>query len=227
MNIPKIADAMGLIDERHIDLAVDYMPKKSGFVKYLPAAACIAAAFGIGVFLITSKDLKISRRPDVTSESVLPYETPLPTEDLYGDMPEPFSSDDSENGQGSGFYATVDFKLENLDGELCERWLSACSSKMSDYTAVDELANLYSFIRRFDIPDETVREILVGARTGSERDDFSDEEIELILSDDAEAVAEHFAADSAIVKGKNLYSPKWLYVHNASDYEKAGIPTTI
>ncbi len=231
MNIPKIADAMGLIDERHIDAAVDYMPKKTGFVKYLPAAACIAAAFGICVFFITSKDLKISRRPDVTSESVLPYETPLPTEDLYGDMPEPFSSDEPENGQGSGFYATVDFKLENLDGELCEiagreeteRWLSACSSKMSDYTAVDELANLYSFIRRFDIPDETVREILVGARTGSERDDFSDEEIELILSDDAEAVAEHFAADSAIVKGKNLYSPKWLYVHTASDYEKAGI----
>ena len=174
--------------------------------------------------------------PSPAEDEVTAPSTEIPenttTETPVTVMPPPFSEDGEVGGDAnSAFYATVDLKLGYLDSRFCdiagwdetEEWLGATASVNSDLTAVDELGNLYSFIRHFDIPDSAVREILVKTRIGSEEDDFSDEEIELLLSDDAEAVAEHFAADTAIVKGKNIYSPKWLYIHPVSDYADAGI----
>lgn len=233
MNIPKIADALGLIDEQYIDFAIDYKRPRATWIKYVSIAACLVAAVGVCLFAALNRDIHIERKgPDsaVTEPSDIDKRPPADTSPALTDnMPEPFS--ETGGDENADFYATVNLKLGYLDAEFCdmvgweatEEWLSSAASINSDYTAVDELANLYSFIRHFEIPDSTVREILVKTRIGSEADDFTDEEIELILSDDAEAVAEHFAAETAIVKGKNLYSPKWLYYHPASDYAEAGI----
>ena len=220
--IPKIAEAVGLIDERHIGFALDYKRPKISWVKYASIAAC--AVLAVGLFALLSRNVRVEHKsPDVTEEP--------PMTAVLDEMPPPFSEDGNVGGDAnSAFYATVNLKLGYLDAQFCDiagrdetnEWLESSASANSDYTAVDELANLYSFIRRFDIPDGTVREILTETRIGSE-DDFTDEEIDLILSDDAEAVAEHFAADTAIVKGKNIYSPKWLYTHPVSDYNDAGI----
>ena len=45
----------------------------------------------------------------------------------------------------------------------------------------------------------------------------------MILSDDTEAVAAHFASETAIRKGDNLYSLYWIYSHPISDYISNGI----
>lgn len=191
MKIPKIAEALGLIDDRHVDFAEDFRPPKFSS-RYLTIAACAVLAIGLGIFAYLMHNLHIDKLPD---------------ERIIGN-------------QGSEFYATVNHKLAYLDGEFLGfagddetvLWLTNASSR----TAVDEADNLYSFIHYFDIPEGAAREIL-------SRDGYSGEEIDLILSDDAEAVAERFAAENAIVKGKNLYSPSWLYSHSVEEYAEAGI----
>lgn len=144
------------------------------------------------------------------------------------EMPIPF---ENEGGDlNSDFYSTVDLKLGYIDMsfvnmvgvEEFESWLNNTSSSSSEYTSIGDLANLYSFIKHFNIPDETVREILVNLRNGS-ADDFTDEEIDLITSNNDEAVAAHFASETAILKGSDIYSLKWIYYHSPEDYAAVGI----
>lgn len=144
------------------------------------------------------------------------------------EMPVPF---ENEGGDlNSAFYSTVNLKLGYIDMSFVnlvdvdefESWLNSTSSSSSELTSVGEVANLYSFIKHFDIPSDIVRENLVNMRNGS-ADDFSDEEIDLITSDDEAAVAAHFAADTALLKGSNLYSLNWIYYHSPADYAANGI----
>lgn len=147
------------------------------------------------------------------------------------EMPAPF---ENEGGDlNSDFYSTVDAKLGYIDMsfvnmvgvEEFESWLNSTSSSKSDLTAVGEFADLYSFIKHFGISDDVVRENLLNMRNGS-ADDFSDEEIDLLLSDNDEAVAQHFVSDTAIIKGSDIYSLKWVYYHSPEDYAAAGITAT-
>lgn len=168
---------------------------------------------------------------DVPEESTEEKEEPVDWNDIepanYEVMPELSISGEDRN---SYIVSIVNSKLNGIDLSFLEyvgydtaiEWAYSTSTGYSDYTAIDEAANLYSFIRYFDVPDETVREILVGLRNGRE-DDFTDEEIDLILSDDTEAVAAHFASETAIRKGDNLYSLYWIYSHPISDYISNGI----
>lgn len=151
---------------------------------------------------------------------------PMEYEDI--EMPVPFENEDGD--LNADFYSTVDLKLDYIsmqfinlvDQNEFENWIDNSSSSSSECTSVADLANLYSFVKHFNIPNETVREILVNLRNGSD-DDFSDEEIDLMISNDDAAVAEHFAADTAIVKGSDIYSLKWIYYHSPEDYAAAGI----
>ena len=144
------------------------------------------------------------------------------------EMPDPFPEKDGDSNML--FYASVTTKLDYLDMSFIRLvgydeamdWLYNHSSSQSEFTDVGEAANLYSFIRYFNIPDETVRELLISMRMDRE-DDFSDEEIDIILSGDNEAVAEHFASEMAIRKGSNLYSLHWIYNHSIEDYAANGI----
>lgn len=165
----------------------------------------------------------------VTEETTVgPTETTA-ADDVEIEMPVPFISEGGD--ANSQFYATVNMKLGYTSMEFVrlvgtdefEKWAKSASSSQSDLTSVGELANLYSFIGHFDIPDDVVREKLVNMRIGSPDDDFTDEEIDLLLSGDDIAVAEHFAADTAIVKDGNLYSLKWVYYHSHADYAARGI----
>lgn len=127
-------------------------------------------------------------------------------------------------------YEAVSFKLGYIDMQFIklvdsdefDEWFDEATLPAPENVRIDRSANLYSFIRHFNIPDDTVRKTLAALRTGSEND-FSDEEIEELLSEDAEDVAEHFSSDSAIRKGANLYSMNWIYTHSIADYESAGI----
>ena len=168
---------------------------------------------------------------DVPEESTEEKEEPVDWDDITPSDFDVMPSNTNGGDQNHIIYSTVNGKLNYIDmkfvhliggSEVLEPWLYERSSSGGVYTAIDEAANLYSFIRYFDVPDETVREILVGLRNGRE-DDFTDEEIDLILSDDTEAVAAHFASETAIRKGDNLYSLYWIYSHPISDYISNGI----
>lgn len=152
------------------------------------------------------------------------------TEVTYMDieMPDPFPEKDGDSNML--FYASVTTKLDYLDMSFiwlvdydeAEDWLYSHSSSKSEFTDVGEAANLYSFIKHFNISSDFVRENLVNMRNGS-ADDFSDEEIDLILSGDNEAIAEHFVSEMAIRKGSNIYSLHWIYNHSIEDYIANGI----
>ena len=139
-----------------------------------------------------------------------------------------------ENGAGSGgdenaeFYAATDQRLGYIDMSLIKdldevtEWLEKYSSSGGEYTAIDEFANLYSYIKYFGIERSEIEKYseLADKATG---EGFTDEEIELLYSGTPEEIAERFASGTAIRKGKNLYSLWWIYLHSAQDYEAAGI----
>lgn len=247
MRIPRIADVLGLIDEKHISEAMDYRRKRAKLVwmKYGALAACLVLIIGIAAFAVRESRMPVRPDPDNTTPTVGTDNTtpPVVTDPVDPNPPDPLPSDKSEmpppfssygNGTGgdenAGFYMTTDFKLDGIDASLFNlvgwetavEWMQETSAFYGEYTAVGEAANLYSFIKHFDIPDETVRDFLISTRNG-DMYDFTDEEIELVLSDDTEAVAEHFAWECAIRKGDNLYSLNWIYLHPIEDYEAAGI----
>lgn len=165
--------------------------------------------------------------PDTSAENA-ETATASPAEYADIEMPVPFVNEGGDLNME--FYSTVNLKLGYIDMSFVdlvgvdefESWLNSTSSSSSELTSVGEAANLYSFIKHFNISSDFVRENLVNMRNGS-ADDFSDEEINLITSDNDEAVATHFAADTAILKGSNLYSLNWVYNHSPKDYAAVGI----
>ena len=140
-------------------------------------------------------------------------------------MPDPFSGKISEQ-----FYAAFKFKFGYIDPKFVsltdpdefDDWFYAAASGTNSSASIEYTPNLYAFIKRFNIPAEAVSNLLVGLRSGSD-DDFSDEDIDILLSSSPETVARHFAAEHAIVKGEKIYSPSWIYRHSAEDCKAAGI----
>ena len=89
------------------------------------------------------------------------------------------------------------------------------TSHFGTLTDIDGEIDLYTFIRYFDIPDDTVRTALNGI--------ISDNRIELLISGSPEDITEEFASPCSIVKCSKIYSPYWLWAHPYSDYTQAGI----
>ncbi|MDE7293246.1 MAG: hypothetical protein K2N72_02355 [Oscillospiraceae bacterium] len=158
------------------------------------------------------------------------YSAPSPATSISYDAPMPSPFSDGGGDENRDFYAYVSIKLDYIDMDFLNlvgfdtamEWIYSTSGATSELTSVDEAANLYSFIKHFDIPDETVRETLIKLRNETESD-FSDEEIDLLLSGSNEDIAEYFAADTAIVKGSDIYSLKWVYYHTPDEYAACGI----
>ena len=247
MRIPKIIRAMEYIDDRHLTEAMEYHGRKIQWLKYGALAACIMLVVAVAAFAIRDSRIPVRPDPDVTSPTVTtpPDETDLPDDSstttppdpdpspsFVSDMPAPFSSGGEGTGgdENNGFYMIIDYKLGEMDGSLWDivgwdtamEWYMEKTAYYGEYTAVDEAANIYSFKKYFDVPDDVIRDYLVGIRRG-DMYDFTDEEIDLILSDDPEAIAEYFGWENAIRKGKNLYSLNWIYLHPIEDYIAAGI----
>ena len=153
--------------------------------------------------------------PEMFSVSMTPQKT----------MPDLFSGKISEQ-----FYAVFKFKFGYIDPKFVsltdpdefDGWFYAAASGTYSSASIEYTPNLYSFIKRFNIPAEVARKILISLRAGTV-DDFSDEDIDVLLTGTPETVARHFAAEQAIIKGKNLYSLSWIYRHSPDDYKVAGI----
>ncbi|MCD7784933.1 MAG: hypothetical protein LUH18_05050 [Oscillospiraceae bacterium] len=191
---------------------------------------------------------EVTEEPIIVDEPVIEEEEPI-TEDVIEPDTTPTYEDDSVwdgnyevmpevnvNGGGDSNYEFIEttsrdkigsistefIYLDYIGWDVATEWIREHASINLTYTSVAEMANLYSFILYFEIPDETVREILVNMRGGYEWD-FTDEEIDLLLSRDNEAIAAYFAADTTIVKGENIYSLYWIYCHSIDDYIAEGI----
>ena len=87
---------------------------------------------------------------------------------------------------------------------------------------------MYSFIHEFNVSDEIIRNYYTELREyRPENECLTDDEIDLLLSDDYVAVANHFVSENAIAKDGNIYSPKWLYEHSIQDYIDNDLPLDV
>lgn len=200
--------------------------------KALTIIAAILTALTISACAKAERNTNAEITAPAATSDPQPTETPTSDPIPQEEISESFESEVETGGDLSdAIYATTNPKLNyismsfvNLAGvDKFEEWLYSSSSSLSEYTSVAEAANLYSFIKHFEIPEDKVREILTFERGGNEDEDFSDEDIEILISGDSETIAKHFAADTAICKGENLYSIYWMQNHTAQDYLEAGI----
>ncbi|MCD7805559.1 MAG: hypothetical protein LUH03_10555 [Oscillospiraceae bacterium] len=222
-------------------------------IRFVAIAACVAVVVLTGVMYLNRDvelpvepiEPEVTEEPIIEDEPVIEDDEPI-TEDVIEPDTTPTYEDDSvwdgnyevmpevniNTGGDSNynFIQTTNYKINftsmsfvtYVGKEAFEEWIYEHTSTTFNYTSVAEMANLYSLIVYFDISDDTVREMLVNLRNGSE-DDLSDEEIDLLLSRDNEAIAAYFAADTTIVKGENIYSLYWIYCHSIDDYIAEGI----
>lgn len=83
--------------------------------------------------------------------------------------------------------------------------------------------NVYNYIHELNIPREKWDEANELSLKWDETPFYSKEIVDLLYSDNADAVYAHFANPWGLCIGKTVYTPKWLFEHNAQDYQKAGI----
>jgi hypothetical protein len=99
-------------------------------------------------------------------------------------------------------------------------------------TSLMSYPNLYSFFVDFDVPVEELKPIMkkdqlymidMLGENLTERDYFSDYEIDLICSLDEQAIMEHFVSDYSIYNDGEIFTPMWLYYHDTEEYEEVGL----
>ncbi len=117
--------------------------------------------------------------------------------------------------------------MQSMGEDVATQWLIEASADKED-TSVLSVASLYSFINAFEIPDEIVREYFVKQRDFlTEFDTLTDEDVDLLLSDDAAGVAERFVNPYGYAQGEMVYSPKWIYEHDVADYIEHDLPLDV
>ncbi|MGN0609719.1 MAG: hypothetical protein ACI4J6_10970 [Oscillospiraceae bacterium] len=149
-------------------------------------------------------------------------------------MPEPFSTAyESDGVDTSAFFDSYKFELTFIPIELIRETDSGefdewCASfEGNGGTGLTDSANLYSFIKRFNISRSSVEEYISSANENYEKlgydkayaPDFADK---LYFGSEADIVS-YCASEYCIAVGADVYTPKWLYYHTASDYREAGI----
>jgi len=158
-------------------------------------------------------------------------------------MPEPFANAGADTGgdEDLQYYDAYSFKISSLDMSFeslvneddVAEWIGKTNPVDNGNVNIREIFGLYSFIIHFEIPDDTVRDILVKQREfyisqeiGSEYY-LTDKEIDILLSKDDKAVAKYFVSENAIEKDGKIYSPKWIYTHSIEDYQNEGISAEV
>jgi len=92
-----------------------------------------------------------------------------------------------------------------------------------------ETQNLFSFMVKFDIPDEVVLEAIKSNNARcylslkNVNEYFTEKDIEVLLSRDAALAAEWFSLRTAIVVEDRVIPPNWLYRTSSADWAAEGI----
>ncbi|MDR0918056.1 MAG: hypothetical protein LBM93_02220 [Oscillospiraceae bacterium] len=164
-----------------------------------------------------------------------PISTEPTVSEIISDMPKPFG----ESGEGTGGDERTDFiqpcnhKLDSVSVNLLRlapedelnKWIEENDNRIKSGiapTSLDEYINVYSFIKKFNISDEDVSAALSFEINSNDPVNYlTKEELDIILSQDENAILQYFATDYSIVIENKIYTPQWVYEHN--NYEEVGI----
>lgn len=169
---------------------------------------------------------------DTTSQVEINSETE--SEAMTSSMPAPFSEETDAGGdEHSSFYQPCRRTLDNIPIELMKlRDETEVSGWIESFTpiytaapdSITDYANIFSFVSNFNITKEEAESALsVYLNTDDEQIKITQDELNLILSGDIEAITKAFASEYSVVHGKKIYAPNWVYYHSADDYSLAGI----
>jgi hypothetical protein len=135
-----------------------------------------------------------------------------------------FPTDNSHSGRNS--LNEIPYNLL-VDNAAVMTWIREEGDYYSTpHTRLTDYPNFYTFILKFKIPVDKLREVLKEKqRIGIERNAqyYTDEEIDILCSLDETRLLAHFASEYAIVIGDRAYPPAWLYLNTPEDYAEAGI----
>jgi hypothetical protein len=144
--------------------------------------------------------------------------------------------------------ALLDATIDAIDWYITREFLdivsteenSAWTESLRGYwgrpiSSLMEYPNLFSFIVHFDLPVDRVRAVMneqrlqrIESGTHAEHEElgiynFTEEDIEIILTLDEAKVLERFATEYVIVHNGRGFSPSWIYWHSIEDYRAVGI----
>ncbi|MDR1689560.1 MAG: hypothetical protein LBS21_13265 [Clostridiales bacterium] len=143
----------------------------------------------------------------------------------------------SQNESHSGFYLLERYLTKllynyeaSINKEEIDRWKTFYTIPQIDVNRISDFPNLYTFLRNFNIPENTFKDYMKNNRRLSEKTvhgvyeyELTDNDIDILWSKDAEKIAGIFADEATIVKGQKFYSPEWIYYHTAEAYYAEGI----
>lgn len=133
------------------------------------------------------------------------------------------------------YYSLFDWKLASIDGglidivgvEAFEEWRigkesSGCTTDPS------EDMNLYALILDFPQHKAAMEARLTETaeidRANGWNVDLTEEEIELFINGEKDAVFAYFVSPAAVYHDGKIYSPEWLDTHTVADYEAENLP---
>ena len=112
------------------------------------------------------------------------------------------------------FYGMEDFVAELVDSDTLEEWLAPFINKERSLWELTVL----SAVTEMNIPKSAF--IKSNAENGGV---FTDEQTEALYSGDEAALNRAFVSPWALTANGKIFTPDWLAVHTASEYEKNGI----
>lgn len=104
-------------------------------------------------------------------------------------------------------------------------WITLNENVSVPVSDLMDYVNVYSFINTFGITKDQA-EAALAYRMGEDAPTeikITSEDIEMLYSEDVAEVATYFASEYSIVVGSRVFSPYWMFMHNADDYKNAGI----
>lgn len=133
------------------------------------------------------------------------------------------------------YYGLCDPSIASIDGgiidvigaEAFEEWRQGKES-VGCTTDLAEEVNLYALI--LDFPqhkaamEARLTELAEIDRANGWKVSPDEEEIELLMNGEKDAISEYFVSPAAIWHDGKIYSPEWLDTHEVSDYEAEAIP---
>lgn len=182
----------------------------------------------------TVTTLETTAQVSTTAQSTAETEVPMPE-------PFPILKEGSYDDSLDGYYLPSDFKLNGISIELIrmvdatedvtefDKWTKTFGDSSQIQTSLNEYTNLYSFMIRFNIPNEEMTKFLYKDRELNKKFEmtqygFTDADIAALCTRDEKTVMLQFASSYAIISNDKVYSPQWIYTHTLKDYEKEKIP---
>jgi len=155
-------------------------------------------------------------------------------------MPLPFGDDTSMGGDElTMYYEPGNAKIESIPLDLArleptiDEWIYNNQLSENSSPSLMGHANLFSFIKTFNLDENTIREYLKWQNewfiemNQPEYTLFTEEDLNIIFTLDDAKANEYFASDYSVVYGGKVYSPEWIYNHSIEDYQAENIPVEL